>query len=110
MGECKPLINGNYNNWVGDDRLHSGTNYQMSHATWHSLNTANYDEMYTALLREDRLYSGLTLVNFLGNHDVPRIASLLTNPAHYLHAATTMILMKGIPCLYYGRGVIGRFR
>ena len=46
------MIHGNYNNWVGDDRLHSGTNYQMSHATWHSLNTANYDEMYTALLRE----------------------------------------------------------
>jgi hypothetical protein len=23
VDECKPLIYGNYNNWVGDDRLHS---------------------------------------------------------------------------------------
>ena len=24
------MIHGNYNDWVGHDRLHSGTNYQMS--------------------------------------------------------------------------------
>jgi hypothetical protein len=28
-----------------------------------------------------RYNSGLSLVNFLGNHDVPRIASLLANSA-----------------------------
>ena len=37
------MIHGNYNDWVGHDRLHSGTNYQMSHATWHSLNEHNYE-------------------------------------------------------------------
>jgi cyclomaltodextrinase len=96
------MIHGNYNDWVGHDRLHSGTNYQMSHATWHSLNEHNYEYFYNALLRENNLFNGLTLVNFLGNHDVPRIASNLDNPAHYTHAMVVMLLMKGIPCLYYG--------
>jgi hypothetical protein len=48
-------------------RYNSGTNYQMSHATFHSLNTANYEELHTALLREEALYSvgrcSLTLSN-----------------------------------------------
>jgi len=96
------MIHGNYNYWVGDDRLHSGTNYQMSHATWFSLNDRNYEYFYNALLRENCLFSGLTLVNFLGNHDVPRVASNITNPKHYLHAMVVLLLMKGIPCLYYG--------
>ena len=96
------MIHGNYNGWVGNDRLHSGTNYQMSHATWHSLNEHNYEYFYSALMREANLFKGLSLVNFLGNHDVPRIASNLTNPAHYTHAMVVLCLMKGIPCLYYG--------
>ena len=41
-------------------------------------------------------------MNFLGNHDVKRIASNLDNPAHYTHAMVVLMLMKGIPCLYYG--------
>ena len=41
------------------------------------------------------------LSNCVFNFKVRRCA-----PAHYLHAAATMILMKGIPCLYYGRGVV----
>ena len=96
------MIHGNYNDWVGHDRLHSGTNYQMSHATWHSLNEHNYEYFYNALRRENNLFKGLKLVNFLGNHDVPRIASNLDNPKHYVHAMVVMCLMKGIPCLYYG--------
>ena len=74
----------------------------MSHATWHSLNEHNYEYFYNALRRENNLFKGLKLVNFLGNHDVPSIASNLDNPKHYVHAMVVMCLMKGIPCLYYG--------
>lgn len=96
------MIHGNYNNWVSNDHLHSGTNYQLSRAIWNSLNEANYDELMTAMLREHKLYNGLTLMNFLGNHDVARIASTLTEPRHYVHATATMMLLPGMPCLYYG--------
>jgi glycosidase len=75
------MIHGNYNNWVGNDRLHSGTNYQLSRAIWNCLNEANYDELMTAMLRESKLYSGITLLNFLGNHDVARIASSYAGPS-----------------------------
>ena len=44
---------------------------------WSSLNEHNFDELATAMLREEKLYSGLTLLNFVGNHDVARIASTL---------------------------------
>ena len=91
------MIHGNYNDWVGHDRLRAGTNYQMSHATWHSLNEHNYEYFYNALRRENNLFNGLKLVNFLGNHDVKRIASNLDNPAHYTHAMVVLTLMKGIP-------------
>lgn len=96
------MIHGNYNNWVSNDHLHSGTNYQLSRAIWNSLNEQNYDELMTALLREDKLYRGLTLMNFLGNHDVARLASTLIEPKHFVHANATMMLLPGMPCLYYG--------
>jgi len=96
------MIHGNYNNWVGNDRLHSGTNYQLSRAIWNCLNEANYDELMTALLREYKLYGGITLLNFLGNHDVARIASMLHEPGHYKLATAHMMLLPGVPCLYYG--------
>eukprot|EP00976_Prorocentrum_cordatum_P116344 1196149-Prorocentrum_minimum.AAC.2 len=50
---------------------------QLSKAMWSSLNEHNFDELATAMLREEKLYSGLTLLNFIGNHDVARIASIL---------------------------------
>ncbi|KAK3269464.1 hypothetical protein CYMTET_22097 [Cymbomonas tetramitiformis] len=49
------MIHGNYNNWVGNDRLHSGTNYQLSRAIWHSVLTQNFDELSCALLREEKV-------------------------------------------------------
>ena len=96
------MIHGNYNQWVGNDRLESGTNYQLSKAIWSSLNDHNFFELGHSLQREDSLYHGLNLVNFLGNHDVTRIASQLNNPAHYRLALSFLMLYKGIPCLYYG--------
>uniref|UniRef100_A0A7S0NAT6 CBM20 domain-containing protein n=1 Tax=Pyramimonas obovata TaxID=1411642 RepID=A0A7S0NAT6_9CHLO len=96
------MIHGNYNAWVGNDRLHTGTNYQLSKAMWSSLNDHNFDELATALLREEKLYSGLTLLNFIGNHDVARIASTLQDPAHFTHVSALLMFLPGLPCLYYG--------
>jgi len=96
------MIHGNYRGWVGGDRLHSGTNYQLARAMWSSLVERNYDELFTAIQRETKLYDGLTLLNFLSNHDVIRLASVLDEPAHYTLATASLMLLPGIPCLYYG--------
>jgi len=96
------MIHGNYNNWVGADLLDSGTNYQQSKAIWSSLKDRNYYELVHTMLREDQLYGDLELLNFLGNHDVSRIASVLDDPRHYKLATAFMLTVKGMPCIYYG--------
>lgn len=48
------------------------------------------------------LYRGCHLLNFLDNHDVTRIASILQNPAHLPVAYGLLFGMPGVPCIYYG--------
>jgi glycosidase len=55
-----------------------------------------------ALLRDDVLYSSFHPMNFLGNHDTPRVASRLTHAEHNHLALTFLFACRGIPALYYG--------
>lgn len=41
-------------------------------------------------------------MTFADNHDVTRLASILTNKAHIPLAYGLLLGMPGIPCLYYG--------
>ena len=48
------------------------------------------------------MYKGLKLINFVDNHDVSRIASILNNKEHLKAAYGILFSMPGIPCIYYG--------
>ena len=48
------------------------------------------------------IYRGKHLMSFVDNHDVTRIASILTTPAHLPLAYGILFGMPGIPCIYYG--------
>jgi glycosidase len=97
------LMHGDYNTHVGPGLLDSGTNYQLSKALWSSLNDHNYWELAHSYGRDKDMYGNLTMLNFLGNHDQMRIHSRLNDPnAHYPLAVASMILGRGVPCLYYG--------
>jgi glycosidase len=48
------------------------------------------------------LYKGEHLLSFADNHDVTRLASVLTNKNHIKPLYTLMFGMPGIPCVYYG--------
>ncbi len=48
------------------------------------------------------LYKGKHMLSFVDNHDVSRIASVLTNPRHLPLAYAIAFGMPGIPCVYYG--------
>ena len=48
------------------------------------------------------LYKGLHLMSFVDNHDVTRIASILTNEKHLPLIYAMAFGMPGIPCIYYG--------
>lgn len=42
------------------------------------------------------------LLSFVDNHDVSRIATILTNKNHIPLVYAIMFGMPGIPCIYYG--------
>ena len=110
MGE---VIHGDYNTWVGPAKglLHSGTNYQLSKALWSSLKDHNFWEIDSAFSRDRMLYREMSLVNFLSNHDVARVATQLENEPQLLPLAYFLLMtVRGIPCIYYGDecGVKGR--
>ena len=73
---------GDYNQWMGDGLCDSVTNYEAYKGLWSSFNSANMHEVAYALERQSGsqpwdLYTGKHLLDFVDNHDVPRIATKL---------------------------------
>jgi cyclomaltodextrinase len=56
------------------------------------------------------MYRHLQLYNFVDNHDVSRVASLLKKPAHLFPLYLLLFTIPGIPGIYYGSewGLEGR--
>ncbi|MBQ4159789.1 MAG: alpha-glucosidase C-terminal domain-containing protein [Clostridia bacterium] len=101
------MIHGNYAEIVNHETLHSATNYECFKGIYSSLNSMNMFEIAHSLRNrfgsEDWcMYRGMHLISFVDNHDVTRIASNLTNPAHLPLAYGILMGMPGIPCIYYG--------
>ena len=48
------------------------------------------------------IYRGKHLLSFVDNHDVPRLASILTDKSCLRPAYGMLFGMPGIPCVYYG--------
>ena len=104
LGEC---LHGDYNRWMGDDMCHSVTNYECYKGLYSSFNSMNMFEICHSLLRQfgpDNwcLYRGRHLLSFVDNHDVTRVASILTNENHLPLIYSLAFGMPGIPCVYYG--------
>jgi len=100
-------LHGDYNRWVNDSMLHSCTNYECYKGLYSSLNSMNLFELVHSLKRQFgpeywTLYKGKHLLCFADNHDVTRIASILSNPNHLPLAYALLFAMPGIPCVYYG--------
>lgn len=99
------VIHGNYRDWIEADLLDMTTNYECYKGIWSSLNDGNMFEIAHSLNRlfgEEGLYRGYDLYNFIDNHDVDRIASILQEPAHYFPAMILLFTMPGTPSIYYG--------
>ena len=98
---------GDYNQWMGDRACDSVTNYEAYKGLWSSFNEANMYEVAYALKRQSGsepwdLYTGKHLLNFVDNHDVPRIATRLSDAAHLPAIFGLMFAMPGVPSVYYG--------
>ena len=109
------MIHGNYGDIVNSEMLHSATNYECYKGLYSSFNSMNMFEIGYSLNRQFGpenwcLYRGKQLISFVDNHDVSRIASILTNKKHIYSAYGLLFGMPGIPCIYYGSewGIEGR--
>ena len=101
------MLHGDYNRLMNDRMLHSATNYECYKGLYSSFNSMNMFEIVHSLLRQFgpenwTLYKGKHLLSFVDNHDVTRVASILSNPRHLPLIYTLMFTMPGIPCIYYG--------
>nr|WP_315102379.1 alpha-amylase family glycosyl hydrolase [uncultured Catonella sp.] len=101
------MIGGDYNQIMNDEMCHSATNYECYKGIYSSLNSLNLFEIMHSLNRQFgeenwTLYRGKHLLSFVDNHDVSRLASILTEEKHIPLAYALMFTMPGIPMIYYG--------
>lgn len=96
------VIHGDYDSIIGESRLDSLTQYELWKAIWSSINEANFFELDHALGRHNHLLAEFAPWTFIGNHDVSRIASQITDARHHDHALVLLLTLGGTPAIYYG--------
>ena len=101
------MIHGDYNRITADGLLHSVTNYECYKGLYSSFNTGNMHEISYSLNRQFGaeqwcLYTGKHLLSFVDNHDVTRIATILTNKNCLKPIYGLLFGMPGVPSVYYG--------
>jgi cyclomaltodextrinase / maltogenic alpha-amylase / neopullulanase len=98
------VIHGDYTLWANSETLDSVTNYEGFKGLYSSFNDHNLHEIAYSLNRQfgdGGIYRDLRLYSFADNHDVDRVASLLTDPAHLSPLYTLLFTMPGVPSIYY---------
>ena len=93
------ILGGDYKTVMGEGKLHSATNYECYKGLFSSFNSMNMFEINHSLMRQFGsdpwcLYRGYHLLSFVDNHDVTRVASVLTNKKHL-----PLIYAQGDPAL-----------
>lgn len=114
VGEIKPefvlmgeTLHGDYNTWANDHACHSVTNYECYKGLYSSFNCANMHEISYSLNRQFGsenwcIYRGKHLLSFVDNHDVSRIATILTDKNNLKPIYGMLFGMPGVPSVYYG--------
>lgn len=107
------ITHGDYNRWANAETLDSVTNYECYKGLYSSHNDHNYFEIAHSLQRQfsnGGIYQNIYTYNFVDNHDVNRVASMLRDKNHLYNVYTMMYTMPGVPSVYYGSefGVEGK--
>lgn len=96
------VLHGDYAAFVAEAGFDTVTQYELWKAIWSSLNDVNLFELAWAVKRHDEFCASFVPQTFLGNHDVTRIATQLTNPQHRELAIALLMLLPGTPSIYAG--------
>ena len=104
MGET---LHGDYNRWMNENGCHSVTNYECYKGLYSSFNTKNMHEIAYSLNRQFGseqwcIYRGKHLLSFADNHDVSRIATILSEKQMLKPLYGLLFGMPGVPSIYYG--------
>jgi len=86
-----------------EGKLDSITDYPSYKGFWSSFNSLNMFEIAHTLKRNMfEMYRGKSLLTFLDNHDVDRIATKLEDKDKLPLLFGLQMALPGIPCIYYG--------
>ncbi|GAA2724362.1 alpha-amylase family protein [Cellulomonas aerilata] len=96
------VLHGDYAAVVREAGFDAVTQYELWKSIWSSLNDGNFFELTWTLSRHDALLDTFVPLTFVGNHDVTRLASRLTDPRHGLHALALLLILAGTPTVYAG--------
>jgi glycosidase len=96
------MIHGDYAAYAAEAGLDSITQYEVWKAVWSSLNDRNFYELDHSLGRHNAFMDGELAQTFVGNHDVTRLATVLTDDRHFSHALAVLFCIGGVPSVYYG--------
>ncbi|MFI5910620.1 alpha-amylase family glycosyl hydrolase [Dactylosporangium sp. NPDC051541] len=96
------LIHGDYVAYLNASGLDSITQYELWKAIWSSLNDRNFFELAWSLERHNAVLEAGLPLTFVGNHDVTRLATRLTDERHLGHALAVLFTVAGAPSVYYG--------
>jgi cyclomaltodextrinase / maltogenic alpha-amylase / neopullulanase len=96
------VIHGDYTAFVRESGVDAVTQYELWKAVWSALNSGNFFELAWALKRHNTFLDAFVPQTFIGNHDVTRIASELTDERHLAHALVLLMMSGGTPSIYYG--------
>ena len=103
MGE---ITKGEYTRWLQPDLLDSVTNYALFNGIYNSLNSKNLCDIGFNVNREFNrewgLYKDKLLYNFVDNHDVNRVASLIKDEKDLFNVYSILYTLPGVPSIYYG--------
>ena len=101
MGE---VIHGDYTRWLGENMLHSVTNYWLHKALYSGHNDHNYFEIAHTVKRYVDMGENIKdcFYSFVDNHDVERIYTKLLNKEHFTPVHILLYTLPGKPSIYYG--------
>ncbi|MCL3861633.1 alpha-amylase family protein [Actinotalea sp. K2] len=102
------VLHGDYVAAVQEAGFDAVTQYELWKAVWSSINDANFFELSWGLERHNTFLEAFAPVTFVGNHDVTRIATRITDERHLPHAFVLLLTLGGTPAVYAGDEVAMR--
>jgi glycosidase len=96
------VIHGDYAGFVRETGVDAVTQYELWKAIWSALNDRNFFELAWSLERHNAMLDTFVPQAFIGNHDVTRIASQLSDERHLAHALVILMTCGGTPSIYAG--------